>query len=130
MFKKFTCVLLLISSSLTFAETCPTISDIKAGQFHHWQPLDIDNAEPVEGQALEEFKQAVAKFAFVDWMPDAPEGSGQCFYYGVEPDSDYLGVYLAKPTLEPDRNKGNWFEASFDVMQCNESISNCQFLDR
>lgn len=129
---KKTCVFLAIFLLINNAnaETCPTLSELKAGTFRNWQPLDLDNAEPLSPEELNSFKKNVAQFAFAQWMPDAPEGSGHCFYYGTLPDVDYLGVYLVKYTFEPDKTVGNWYRASTDTMQCNVSVTNCRFKDK
>jgi hypothetical protein len=111
------------------AQTCPTIADLRQGQFNQWQPLDLDNGEPIIGKRLKQYQHKVTSFAFAMWVPSAPEGAGECFYNGGSQDDDYLNIYLAKATGEPDKNTGNWHSIGLDLLQCNASITNCRFLN-
>jgi hypothetical protein len=123
-------ILSLLVSSLAQAETCPTLADMKRDMFNGWNVLGLDSGEPVSASTLKRFQHDVAQFALAGWLPSAPEGSGECYYYGVKPDVDYLGVYLAKHTLPPDQSVGHWHTTSQrDFMECRDSIASCRFKD-
>lgn len=111
----------------SYANTCPSLSDLKADKLQGWAALNLDSAEPLSDSERREFESSAASFAFAEWIPDAPEGAGHCFYYGAIPEPDYLGVFLAKETGEPDKRAGDWHFASDDIMVCKKSIPECRF---
>jgi hypothetical protein len=97
MLKKFICSsLILTATQITFAERCPSPEEIKSGQLHHWQVLNINSGSTLPNDLIEEFKTNVRYFALAEWMADAPEGSGHCYYHGRDNDDGYLNVFLAK----------------------------------
>ena len=119
---------MLFSPLLSVAETCPTPSDLHANQFNGWQALDIDNGTPLSQSRLTQFTHLVSSFALAEWMQDAPEGAGHCYYYGKRPDPSYLNVFLAKNTAGTDKNVSNWQSVSANTEQCHGDILHCRFL--
>jgi hypothetical protein len=130
MSKKILCLSVFLFLNLAHAETCPTKDDIKNNSLHQWQAVDLDNAEPLSPAELKKFEKKVDSFAFAAWMPDAPEGSGHCYYNGKQPDESYLEVFLTKATGEPDKSVGKWTQDDPEFMKCEESdVGLCRFLD-
>jgi hypothetical protein len=127
MLKKIIFILTFLLIQITYADTCPTVAEIKFGIYKGWQPLKLGNCEPLSPSEEAEFKSKVSKFVSANWVEDMPDAPGECFYSGNIPDPDYLGTFLAKNTGEPDKNSGNWHEACFDIMQCDASINDCRF---
>lgn len=125
MWKKILLITSILFSHVIYADTCPSPAEIKANQLHGWQILDINDAEPLIDQALEDFKKNVVGFAAANWLPDAPEGGGECRYQGEDVDE----VFLVKETLGPDKSIGNWHMVGSDMMQCDLGISKCRFLE-
>jgi hypothetical protein len=120
------CLALTISQN-SLAETCPTIQEIKHDQFHGWQALNIDSANPISAKQLNTFKNNVQYFALAEWMEDAPEGSGHCYYHGHDIHSaDYLGVFLAKANLTAAAGY-DWQSKDPYVKHCNTGIDACVF---
>lgn len=126
MFKKLICFILFFSCTITYAETCPTVDEIKAGNFKGWQAFGLDSGEPASSEELDDFKSSIATFQSAAWMPDAPEGSAQC-YYGTAEDP-YENVYLAKTNQGPDLTA--YWQPADDGMQCrvtDSKVEHCRF---
>jgi hypothetical protein len=124
------CIFLFVFTTTTHAETCPTIMDIHLTHFSGWQAYDIDNGTPVSGIRLKQYAQSVQQFALAEWMEDAPEGSGHCYYFGNHHESNYLSVYLAKPHLTAEPHSIEWTSVGKDVKQCHSGIIECRFMEK
>src|SRR5258708_29967659 len=96
-------ICIFLFAAHTYAETCPTINDIHQHTLSGWQAFDIDNGTPLSAARFEEYTHSVQQFTLAEWMEDAPEGSGHCYYYGQNPDVSYLNAYLAKQNLVPEQ---------------------------
>lgn len=126
MFKKFIISLFLLTlSSITLAEICPSISEIKNNYFHGWDAYNSNNGLPLTPQGLEKFKKHVNRFLMAEWAEGAPEGSSHC-YYG-DKKNDYMDGYLARHGLQPDLISGNWQNKSIFV-RCQRGIESCVFI--
>jgi hypothetical protein len=119
---------LFVSAHNSFAETCPTILEIKNNYFRGWQALNINSGNPVPTTILENFRNTVQHFALAEWMEDAPEGAGHCYYQGQDRnDPGYLEVFLAKANVINSPDNHNWKPVGSDVMQCRVGIDACVF---
>src|SRR5688572_28330732 len=125
--KIFAVAAILFIFNFAYAETCPTVAELKSNAFqqHGWQALDTDNGEPLSPEALSEFQQNVKTFSLATWLEDAPEGAGQCYYSGDDPEP-HMGVYIVKQTGAPDKTKGNWHWVD-DVMECYAGLLACLY---
>jgi len=104
---------IILFTSVTHAETCPTVSQIKLHNFQGWGLFDRDgNTQPSDN-----FTNDVASFALGYFAPEAPEGEAQC-YYKDSSGSDYMNVYLAKETLHPDTSSVTWVAFNDGRMEC------------
>jgi hypothetical protein len=130
MFKKIIPFILVVCMAQNHAETCPTPNAILHHSFEAWQVFDIDNGTPISSSRLEQFSKNVAQFALAEWMEDAPEGEAHCYYYGASPQPDYLGVYLAKSSLLPDKMSETWKPQGPYVMRCTGNIEGCHFIKK
>ena len=124
--QKYFLIIFLFIAQIAYAENCPTIADLKTNHLNGWSALDINNASPLSKKELERFKKNVAVFAMAEWMRDAPEGSGHCYYNGQQSD-DYLGVFLAKQDIIPDPHSTQWTKINTAIMQCTAGIAECSF---
>ena len=113
--------------TLSYAEKCPSITEIKHNQFNSWQPLDINSADPISTQRLKKFTQKATQLTLAEWMDEAPEGPGHCYYRGAS-NTDYLDVFLAKQHVKPDTQSSQWQRFDSDTMQCNPLANSCQFI--
>ncbi len=123
-------LLFIITAQLSYAETCPTPTQLHAHQLNDWQLFDIDNGSRITGKALDEYLKHTQQFALAEWMDDAPEGSGHCYYYGKNPNTDYLHAFLAKQDLITDPNAPAWFDTVTNTRQCISGINQCRFVKK
>jgi hypothetical protein len=129
MLKKFLFIGIIIAAHNSFAETCPTISDIQTNYFNGWQTLNINTGEPVSTTTLENFKHNIHDFALAEWMQNAPEGAAHCYYQGLDKhNTNYLGVFLAKTNLRVDTASPNWQKITREIAQCRAGLQTCAFL--
>lgn len=119
--------LFILFIPVCYSQHCPSVAQIKHGQFNDWEPLNLDSAEPLSEEELNDFKDALSTFAFAGWLEDAPEGSAECFYYGDPPEPDYLGVFLVKNLQGPDLSSGYWKQQTAGYLKCDKSINECGF---
>lgn len=75
--------LLFFYCATNFAMTisCPTVSDIKNGEFKNWLPLYIDGEELASLHDVAQFQKYVTQFAIAKWNTSYLE-SAHCFYSG------------------------------------------------
>lgn len=127
--KKCIALSCFLFTQLVYADTCPTITDIKNSHFNGWQAFNSNSGEPLGHFALKEFQESIEKAHFVlaEWMPDAPEGPAHCYYADGAGPQSYLDGYLVKVTAAPDTTSGKWQKGSLDVLTCSASPSACRF---
>jgi hypothetical protein len=123
-------LVLLHFSSLSHAETCPDIWEIRSHNLHGWRALDINNATPVSEQRYNQFAQAVEAFALAEWSRFSPEGSAHCYYNDKKHDPSYLDIYLVKHKLKPDLTAKQWAGRDTDQMQCHAYQFECRFVKK
>lgn len=120
MFKKLSVMTLACMLAMpAIADTCPSVADIKVGQFNGWQALDVNSDTPASSQAIAAFKKRVKDFYQAEWSADY-EGHGHCYYTG------YLEVLLAKDTAQP-KVSDFWKDLGF-VLRCQSAdVKDCGF---
>jgi hypothetical protein len=121
----FTLVCIWLSIHYAFAETCPTPSELREGNYHQWILLDINNAFPLSDDSRYHFQEQVVGFQLAEWEASAPEGEAHCYYHGSENDPLYLDAFLAKTDLKPMDTK--WEILNEDVQQCRQDLTSCVF---
>jgi len=123
MLKKAIVLLSALFFSAAYADTCPSVIEIKQDNFHGWEALNTDSGEPVSALKLKKFKRLVKAFNFAYWVENAPEGSGQCYYRQVD---EVAEVYFAKNTLAPLEAEGNWYKAAWGFLKCEVGLVACR----
>lgn len=123
MLKKSVIILSVIFCNLAWAETCPTLSEIKSHQLSRWHAMDFGSAGPASKEKIEHFFAKATHLVAVSW--DFSE-YGRCFYAGKNEQPDQLGVFLEK-TTEPDKSRGNWHYSDPDSWLCNGNLNDCAF---
>lgn len=120
MLKKIYISLLIITfSHLVFAETCPDIASIKAGQFKGWQALDLNSDFSASDEAIEYFKNHVKSFYQAEWAEDFI-GPARCYYTGD------LEVGLAKDVSKPKLST-HWIDIGI-LFRCKSGVvKDCEF---
>lgn len=117
-------ITLLFLTHTTHAETCPSPQSLQINNLQEWHALDINSASPLSDKRLQEFEKNVTHFSLAEWMEDAPEGEAHCYYEG---DHDYLGVFLAKHNLAPDKTATAWQQLGASTFQCQTGITQCTY---
>lgn len=107
------------------AETCPTPTEIHNHQLQGWNAFDIDNGTPLSKEQIDTFTHNVKQFALAEWMDGAPEGPSHCYYDAP----NYLGVFLAKKGLIPDKTFHGWAPVGSDTLQCRAGVNECRFVE-
>lgn len=119
----FTLCLISTSSYANSGYLCPDVSQVKAGNFQGWFPLNNLDDEPASPKEIRRFKKTVTGFSGAEWSLDYAYGYGRCNYDSeieVSLASDTLPIY-DRPTSE------NWVWDSI-VARCRSSwIAGCKF---
>lgn len=123
MFKKFIFLSALLFVNYSYADTCPTVAEIKLNQLNHWQFTDLNSAQPANPEKIRKFKQKVSRFVVASWEFDE---FGCCHYYGKSGDPNELGVFLQKVTTI-EKTKTHWRHVDADGWICEAGISECRF---
>lgn len=113
-------LILLLFCQQTFAESCPSVKEIKKNELKNWKAYDTDNNEPISITRLNQFKQNAAQFVLAEW----DKGSIHCYYhdkYGSD-----LAVYLAKHNFQPENSKHFWYQVT-GAMHCAAGMHECAF---
>lgn len=118
--KLFLSLCLLLCSMPVYAETCPNIEKVKAGQMQGWQAYDSDDDKPLSIRRLTHFKKQADKFLLA-----ASVKSGIRCYYGDHTGAA-LEAYLAKPHLSPINKNNLWYQVS-GSLDCAAGMDKCQF---
>ena len=115
----------IISISVGIAETCPTIQDIKNGNFHAWRLYDSDSHQPLNTKYVPQFKQYAQQFTLAEWHKDSKQRNIiRCYY------RDFNGsearAYLAKKDFHPEIVKNTWYSVS-GSLHCAAGRNHCVF---
>ncbi len=113
-------VSIVLLSTASFADTCPTISQVKHGKLTLWKAYDSDDGKLVSAHRATEFKRIAEQFALAEWS----NGKVHCYYR--DKDGSDLEVYLAKDHLNVSNNKNYWYEVS-GFMHCAAGMKECEF---
>lgn len=112
-----------VSYALTTTISCPTVSEIKRGEFDDWLPLYQENEELALDADVETFKKAVTAFQSAKWSRRYIE-NGHCFYAGDNPVMDK--IIFATDALRPENTpQWQWTQPNIlaecysdDVLRC------------
>jgi hypothetical protein len=129
MFKKTLFAILITLTSIGHAETCPSVDDIKNHNLKNWKAYTLENGTVPSHETMKLFTENIHQFMLAEWMDEAPEGSGHCYYERESPDDNYLGVYLAKQNMAPNKSSA-WVKKGLDVMHCTLGIDVCEFIQQ
>lgn len=80
----FILFLISLSSYANDIEQCPSVTEIKSGNFHSWLPLYIDKEELACDADVALFAKNVEYLEIAKWDTDYLEAS-HCFYHGKHP---------------------------------------------
>lgn len=119
-----TCTTLL---STAYADTCPSVAQIKQHQFDSKTLYFRDSGEPATKDQQNAFVDAAQSFSLGYFLPGAPEGEAQCYYKSAS-SSDYLPVYIALNNLQADEHFDGWTVFSDGRKECRSTdVNQCHF---
>lgn len=116
----------LIFCQVSFAERCPSVSDIKNNKLNGWKAYDSEEGTPLSAAREKQFKNIVEQFALAEWTNNKKQlGSIHCYYRDKTGSS--LEAYLAKENFHPRLSSKNfWYEVS-GYMHCAAGMERCEF---
>jgi hypothetical protein len=121
-------IMLTFLCQLTFANTCPSIKDIKNDTLAGWKAYDSDEGTPLSSARVSAFKKNVQQFALAEWVNGGSKHGAIHCYYRDNNGSD-LEAYLSKDHFTPRNEKNYWYEVS-GFMQCAAGKERCEFEGR
>lgn len=111
---------------ISFAETCPTVSEIKNNHMRGWQIYDSDDGKPLSSARELDFKKSIEQFALAEWSTIEGKNSSIHCYYRDNAGSS-LEAYIAKDHYIPKIAANNfWYKVS-GFMHCAAGMEKCQF---
>lgn len=115
----------LLMSSVSLAETCPTVQAIQQDALAGWKIYDSDDNHPLALAQQKQFQQAVARFVFATWENNNKQSGKIACYYNNKQGSQ-LSAYLAKTNTLLYANQTYWYPVS-RALHCAASEAFCQF---
>jgi len=120
----FSVLIIACSIQLAFADTCPTVKDIKANKLAGWVAYDSEDSKPLAQKRADDFIKSADQFILAEWSNRGKTGNSiHCFYRDVN-GSD-LEAYLTKSNLVPEHSK-KWYSVS-GAEQCAAGNNMCKF---
>jgi len=108
----------------SFADTCPSISDIQKQLFHGFKAYDTDDGKPLPPKRLAYFARHAEQFILAEWQDTQGHfGEIHCFYRDGE--GSQMETYLMKTSFKPENSK-NWYQVS-GSMHCAAGMNACLF---
>lgn len=116
----------LAFSSSIFAETCPTVKDIRHNNIAGWKLYDSDDDTLLSTKRENHFKQAAIQFVLAESAKNkANKLSIHCFYR--DQSGSNLDAYLSKDNFSPKKsNHDFWYQVS-GHMHCAAGEKQCEF---
>lgn len=127
MLKTICFIAIVLFVQLSFAETCPSVKDLKSNRLKGWTAVNLNSSKPLNEFELQQFEINVTRFALAAWSTEAPIGSSMCYYYGSSSDPCELNALLSKETGPPDITSPFWKKQD-DIMRCIADVKHCRFL--
>ena len=120
----FVC-LFFFAIPISYAETCPSVRDIKQLTLHGFKMVDSDTNQPLPPKRMTLFKKKIKAFALAEWVDHLnQEGTIHCYYR--DQNGSELETYLAKKYFIPVNANQFWYKVS-GSMHCAAPIQACIF---
>jgi hypothetical protein len=117
-------ITLLLTNHLSFAETCPSIADIKHHTLPGWQVYDSDDGTPLSTSRAQAFKNEAQQFALAESASNDGKHRVHCYYH--DNNGSAMEAYLGKESFTPFNHKNYWYKVS-GAMQCAAGMKECEF---
>lgn len=119
----------LLMAGASYAETCPTVKEIKNHSLSGWKAYDSEEGTPLSAAREARFENMAEQFALAEWKREKGLRSSIHCYYRDNSGSS-LEAYLAKDNFIPKiTNKSFWYQVS-GYMHCAAGANNCPFETR
>lgn len=115
---------LIFATSITYADHCPSIKDIKANKASDWKAFDSDNHKPLSMLRETNLKHSIIHFALAEWSNANQKSSIHCYYNNAN-GSD-MEAYFAKDSASPIQPSKYWYQVT-GLMQCAAGSDKCGF---
>ena len=116
---------LLLQNS--FAETCPSVDDIKNHRsLTGWKLYDSEDNTPLASSRMTQFKKNIDQFALAEWSIQEQKKSGTVHCYYQDSNGSNLEAYLAKENFIPVDSNQYWYQVS-GFMHCAAGVDKCEF---
>lgn len=115
---------LVLTTSITYADHCPSINDIKANKANDWKAFDSDNHKPLSAHREAKLKHSIVHFALAEWTNEDHKNIVHCYYNNAN-GSD-MEAYFAKEKGSSILPSKYWYAVT-GLMQCAASAEKCGF---
>lgn len=110
---------------LSYADTCPSVSDIKNDTLVGWKAYDSDEGTPLSASRTTAFRNSVAAFVLAEWVDNKQKAASMHCYYRDNTGSS-LEAYLAKDNFLPNQTNKFWYKVS-GYWHCAAGMDKCIF---
>ena len=130
MLKKLILALVMTAfCTVAFADSCPSVKDIKNNSLHGWKAYDSDDDTPLSSARFAAYAKSLEQFTLAEWKKGSKNSTSiHCFYR--DSNGSALEAYLAKdnlsPTLGSNSTKDQWYQVS-GSLNCAASPEDCKF---
>lgn len=123
--KFITALILCVFSHISFADTCPSITEVKKNLLIGWNAYDSDDGTPLASRRKAAFIKDIEEFALAEWAErDHKKGAIHCYY--KDHTGSALEAYLAKDNFIPNSTNKYWYQVS-GAKQCAAGMDKCKF---
>lgn len=119
-------VTLFVCCQFAYAQTCPTVHDIKTKTLTGWKAYDSDDNQALAADREAQFKKGVEEFALAEWRPTADNKHGAVHCYYRDKTGSDLEAYLSNDNLIPLKEHSYWYSVT-GFMHCAAGMEQCQF---
>ena len=104
---------------------CPSVAEIKRGEFATWLPLTVIGEELASAAAIEQFKAHVQSWQSAAWNVQYLEYA-HCFYAGDDP--IVTQIVFAHDAWHPASSAAWVWQIAKRQAVCEESLDTCHYL--
>jgi hypothetical protein len=122
--KSFFMIACLAISTHVYADTCPSVADLKTNKAKLWRAFDSDNGKPLPPAREARLKKEIVNFALAEWSHANNKSMMHCYYKNS--DGSHIEEYFAKESISPKNNSKYWYPVT-GMMQCAAGADQCQF---
>ncbi len=116
---------LMLLAPLSFAETCPSVHQVKHNLLVGWIAYDSDDGKPLSAKRRAAFIKHADEFALAEWSKkDKLHGAIHCYY--KDRTGSALEAYLGKANFALNDTNRYWYQVS-GFKQCAAGMEKCDF---